>query len=213
MKLDDFTLTVVFLFFPGLVCALVASRLTTHQERKPTEFVIPSLIYGILIYVIYSWAATIFDAELSLPHINILSVESRLLVAESPIVLTVATGIGIVLAFIAGAGINHKILHRFARSILVTNKFGDKDVWTYVMNSNETDWLVIRAPDQNIFYLGRIAVYSDEEDTRELVLSDTKVYDNITGEEKYHAGNMYFSFKKDEIVIELPPRSKNDGEE
>jgi hypothetical protein len=213
MKLDDFTLTIVFLFFPGLVCALIVSRLTTHLERRPTDFIIPSLVYGIVIYVGYSWLATGMDATIPIPHINILASDSRRLVAQDPFVLTAATALGVILAFIIAAALNHKLLHRFARRIRATNKFGDKDVWSYVMNSDMIDWLVVRVPEQELYYLGRLVVFSEEEDTREFVLSDTTVYDNVTGEEKYDAGTLYFSFQRDGLILELPQRSAHDGQE
>ena len=51
MNLNVFTVT--FLLLPGLICAVLVAKLTTHRELKPVEFLIPSFIYGFLIYLCY----------------------------------------------------------------------------------------------------------------------------------------------------------------
>jgi len=211
VKLDEFTLTIVFLFFPGLVCAIVTMKLTTHGNVRSVDYVIPTLVYGFLIYVAYSWIASVLPSYVALPHVNLLLPESRQQVAQSPVVLTVATIIGIVIAFVSAAALNGKILHKIARILGVTRKFGDKDVWNYVMNSEKTDWLVVRDKELGIYYVGRITVYSDDEEVRELMLAETKAYDNLNGEELYDAGTMYFSFPSTGIILEIPPKRDSHG--
>lgn len=168
-------------------------------------------MHGLLIYLIYGWITQLVPDEWGLPYVNLLSPGSRREVASSPAALTLAAGIGVVLSGLTAALINHRVLHKVARTLRITNKFGDPDVWTYLMNSNETDWLVVRNPAQQLFYVGKIAVYSDEEDIREVVLVDTTVYDNMTGDEKYDAGIVYFSFSQEGITLEFPSRSDSNG--
>lgn len=71
------------------------------------------------------------------------------------------------------------------------------------MNSGATMWVVIRRPEQNIMYQGYIAAFSDEEDQRELLLSDVTIYDNDSGDQIYTVATCYLSFKKDEVSIEI----------
>ncbi|MCH8843848.1 MAG: hypothetical protein IID61_12865 [SAR324 cluster bacterium] len=72
------------------------------------------------------------------------------------------------------------------------------------MNSDGTEWLTIRDQENGLFYIGRLIAFSDEEPNREIVLDNTIVYDNNTGEERYNAGSVYFSFPSEGLIIEIP---------
>jgi hypothetical protein len=90
------------------------------------------------------------------------------------VVSALAVPVGLAVAFV----INHTWLHRFARFVRVSQKFGDIDVWSYVMNSNIQPWVVVRDRDQDVMYDGWIAAFSDTIDTSELFLRDVKVFRN-----------------------------------
>ena len=75
------------------------------------------------------------------------------------------------------------------------------------MNSDDTEWVLFRDPDHGLYYVGEVSVFSDEETVREIVLQNTMVYDNLSGEEKYFAGDVYFSFARESVALEFPHRS------
>lgn len=209
MNINFLTISLLFLFLPGLICAVLVAKLTTHRELKPTDFLIPSFIFGFLIFVGYLAIAKfwnlIFEDHWHLPSYNIFPQDPKISELEiSTTSLGVAILIGFFVALIFSVAINKKLLHRFARKFGITRKFADRDVWSYIMNSDETDWLVVRDNNTDLYYLGKIKAFSDEEETREVILTETKVYDNISGSEKYHAGSVYFSFAKDRIILEFP---------
>jgi len=207
MQINFFAVAFFLLLLPGLVCAVIVSRLTTHRDRKPADFLIPSFIYGFFIFVAYQWLAGPLSAlGLPLPRYSLIPLPGQTSEFDiSPHGITIAIAIGILLSGMVSAAINHKLLHRLGRAIRVTNKFADRDVWSYMMTSDMTNgWIVIRDTKVNFAYAGKVIAYSDEEDTREVVLQDTRVIDNITGEERYNAGIVYFSFPRDAANFEIP---------
>jgi len=208
MQLNFLGIAFFLLLLPGLVCAVIVSRLTTHRERKSSEYVIPSLIYGFIVFVAYRWIATALSAiGVSLPEFNLIPrPEQASGLALSPMGISIAMLLGLGLSFCAAACINHKVLHKAARALGVTRKFADRDVWSYMMTSSATDgWIVFRDHNKNLAYVGKIAAFSDEEDTREIVLEQTFVIDNTTGEKRFQAGVVYLAFPREAASFEIPP--------
>ena len=208
MNIDILTIKLLFLFLPGIICAVIVARLTTHRDLKPLDYFIPSLIYGSLIFVIYNLLSELWNSILpeawELPKYDILPTKDNLDSVISIYAIVIAIIIGVIVAFGISAIINKKLLHRLARSLRITRKFGDRDVWSYIMNSDGTEWLTIRDQENGLFYIGRLIAFSDEEPNREIVLDNTIVYDNNTGEERYNAGSVYFSFPSEGLIIEIP---------
>ena len=207
MNIDILTIKLLFLFLPGIICAVIVARLTTHRDLKPLDYFIPSLIYGSLIFVIYNLLSELWNSILpeawELPKYDILPTKDNLDSVISIYAIAIAIIIGVIVAFVLSAIINKKLLHRLAKLLRITRKFGDRDVWSFIMNSEDTDWLLIRDQEIGLYYVGQLTVYSDEEPNRELVLDNTIVYDNNTGKERYNAGSVYFSFPNEGLIIEI----------
>ena len=214
MDVNVITVTLFFLFLPGLVCALLVSKLTTHRDLKPVDYLIPSFVYGFFVFVSYSWIAAILADTIKFPPYNVLEfARADANRFTSPQSLLIAILIAVVLAFVIAALINSKSLFRLARALRVTRKFGDRDVWSYLMNSPNTHWLTIRDAAVGLYYVGQLEVFSDEEEVRELILYNTHVYDNETGNLLYNAERMYFSFTRDGIIVEVPQAEQQSATE
>jgi len=56
MELSEFSLRLLLLFFPGVVCAYVVDALTIHRRRSEFEFLLNSLVLGIASYLVYRMA-------------------------------------------------------------------------------------------------------------------------------------------------------------
>lgn len=214
MNLNELTIRLIILFLPGILCSLIVARLTTHRDLRPSDHIIPSLVYGFLVFVAYTIIARLWNSwaemDFHLPTYQLIPTadsQSRAVPVRA-IVFALLVAFGF--AFLLAALRNHKVLNRTARLLRVTRKFGDRDVWSYVMNLKDTEWLVIRDRTAGLYYVGRLAVFSDEESVRELVMHDTVVYDNQTGDKRYDAGTVYFSFPFEGVTIELFPGRQED---
>lgn len=206
MQLSEFTLRIILLFIPGIISFIIIDKLTVHKEAKIHTILINSLLLGFTSY---------FSYYLIINTINILKKEDiNFLFLKA---LTNPTGninfreivfvtlIAIIIGFIFTYAINYKILHKFAAMIKASNKFGDMDVWSYIMNSKDKiDWIVIRDIEHDLMYEGRIEVFSDSTEIDELFLSDVIVYKNTTGEELYRIPGLYLPRKREKLTIEFP---------
>lgn len=212
MTLNELTVRLLFLFLPGIVCSLIVAQLTTHRDLRPADHIIPSFIYGFLVYVIYSAVAAGWDTlnwAGQLPRYELVPADVSPARGIAPVSILVSICIAPVLAFALSAVKNHKLVNRTARAMRVTKKFGDRDVWSFLMNSESTDWVVVRDPEHGLYYLGQITAYSDEESTREILLRNTRVFDNVTGEQRYLAGDVYFSFAREGAILEIPDEGES----
>ena len=105
----------------------------------------------------------------------------------------------------------HKLLSKFLRDIGVTKKFGNEDVWLYLLNSGTTgmDWVDVRDVENKVIYSGLIKCFSETEKTRELLLQQVIVYQadsvNINGEceELYKVPQMYISRPSESVIMEF----------
>ena len=97
----------------------------------------------------------------------------------------------------------HKLHFRLFRFLGITNKFGELDVWGYLMNSNDVSWITVRDIENNLMYDGWIQAFSDNSKEAEVLLGDVQVYDNNSGELLYEVNSQYLSLDKAKIRIEV----------
>ncbi|MBM4056201.1 MAG: hypothetical protein FJ264_16335 [Planctomycetes bacterium] len=100
--------------------------------------------------------------------------------------------------------LNYKVLFRVAHKLKISKKFGDLDVWSYIMNSKTPEWVVIRDIENDLMYEGWIEAFSDSTGVDELFLRDVKVYKNSTAEECYEIPGLYLPRKRENLIIEFP---------
>ena len=111
----------------------------------------------------------------------------------------------------------HTYLHQVARKIGVSEKFGDLDVWGYLLNMKNNDeliWITVRDHENGLIYDGRIIAFSDDSRNAELLLEDVCVYENTpteneTAKELYKVNTMYLSRNREKITLEYRPWEDN----
>lgn len=204
MELSELALRIIVLFLPGIVSFLIVDKLTAHKPFKPHLIAIYSFLLGFYCYVAY---AVLLDTvqrgrgvptQLSFVE-ALLDAKSRPDLFEVIVVSIMAIPVGFAVAYV----INHSWLHRLAQTIGVSQKFGDLDVWSFVMNSDIPPWVVIRDREHDVMYDGWIAAFSDTSEVSELFLRDVKVYRNSTGDMLYETPAVYIPRKRDAITVEF----------
>jgi uncharacterized membrane protein len=209
MQLSDLTLRVLLLFFPGVICCKLVDNLTVHQERTTPIFFVHSFILGISCYLLLSvlaWVAiqtnAVFDRKLEFDVVFFDALTNTRATLRWPEIL-MAAALSFPVAFVVSFFTEKKLIHRLAKRIGVTKKFGDLDVWDFMLNSKEVEWVVVRDLSNDLMFEGWVRSFSDIGDVRELLLRDVRVYRNSTGERQYEVGGLYISRKRDDITIEL----------
>jgi hypothetical protein len=117
-----------------------------------------------------------------------------------------ATILSIPLGFLVSFFINKKALHKIAKKIRVSKKFGELDVWSHIMNSNipGPGWVVVRDKENNLMYEGWVLAFSESTERDELFLKDVKVFTNDTAQELYEVPALYLPRNRSNLIIEFP---------
>jgi len=219
MNLTEFTARILILFLPGLICEVVVDRLTIHKERSPFRFVINSFLFGVICYAGFAAWWLLSDIVASKLGIWIivrfwprdLSIFKAMVDPKQAIdfvQVALASLLAFPVSFAFAAGINHKFLHRLAHLIRVTRKFAEQDVWGFLLESPQTQWVRVRDLENDLIFEGWVRAFSDVESPRELLLFDVVVYKNLTGERLYEVDAVYLSRENDNITIELDELSR-----
>ena len=107
------------------------------------------------------------------------------------------------MSFVLALAQNKKWLNRVAKSLKVTRKIGDIDLWNFVLDSPDTKWIVVRDIKYNLAYQGRIEGFSETFNENELFLSEVLVLQNDTGEKLYDVDALYLSRDPKDLTIEF----------
>ena len=138
MNIDILTITLLFLFFPGIICAVIVARLTTHRDLKPLDYFIPSLIYGSLIFVIYNVLSELWNSKLpeawELPIYDILPIKDKLDSVISIYAIAIAIIIALFLAFYFSELLNKNFLLSLPKFLRIRKNLADGDVCSLLIN-------------------------------------------------------------------------------
>ncbi len=203
MEVTQFTFKVVLVFIPGIIAHALIDKLTTHKEYKVHQIVINSLIYGFASYFGY-YLVTLLPCPIfhslpfSLPQ-NTQDNFSKIDFTE----IGFASLSGVIVGLIFSLALNRKWIHFFAQKAGITKKFGDVDVWGYIMNAELPEWVIIRDIKNDLMYEGWIQAFSDGNERDELFLRDVKVFRNSTGEELYAMSGIYIAKKREDLIVEF----------
>ncbi|ACJ82891.1 conserved hypothetical protein (plasmid) [Bacillus cereus AH187] len=118
--------------------------------------------------------------------------------------VVIATFVAILLAFVISTILNRKFLHKLAKKIGVSKKFGQLDVWSYVFDSPQSVWVIIRDLENDLMYQGWVEAFSDTFDNNELFIRDVDVYRNSDAQKLYSMQAVYITKDKSNLIIEFP---------
>ncbi len=204
MNITEFTFKLLLLFFPGIICSFIIDKFTIHNPRTPFTFLIRSFTFGILAYLSYSLFSGIeFNPVLNNEAMNntlgsIFSQSADIKIST----ILYATLSGCIIAIFFTIADTYKWFNRVARYLKLTNKFGDLDVWGFVLNLEDTNWVTVRDHNNNLCFEGWVQAFSDTSKKAELFLRDVSVFDNLTGDPLYQVGALYISRDRHNISIE-----------
>lgn len=210
MEISELTIRILLLFFPGIICTLIIDSLTVHEERNTFVFSIHSFVFGLSCYTLYSLEKYVVH---QIPLFS-QSVDTRVIFLEALTkadiqvdyleVIKVTVFVSIPLSLIISRALHQKYLHRFAKKIKVTDKFGDIGVWGFVFNQRNIGWIWVRDIKNDLIYQGWLQAFSNDVEENELLLTDVTVFRNSTGDELYKVDGLYLARERNEITIEFP---------
>lgn len=210
MNITEFTFRILIIFFPGIIAYFITNALTIHRKGETYHFlIIRSFVLGLLSYVILYFLNLLYGIIVSyfgVDHefaIQIFTVSSGGKPSVSYTEIIWATILAIPMSFVLALAQNKKWLNRVAKRMKVTQKMGDIDLWNFVLESPETEWIVVRDIKYNLAYQGRIQGFSGTFNENELFLRDVLVLQNDTGENLYEVDALYLSRDPKDLTIEF----------
>lgn len=205
LELSDFTFKLLLLFFPGILCAYMVDQLTIHRPRETFFFLLQSFVFGIFSYFTY-WMGlkciNYFSPNTVYTKLTFLQALTAPNIVFSYKEIVITSIIAIILGGIVSVASKYKALNKIAHSIHITRKFGELDVWGYMLNLKEVVWVTVRDHKEDLMYDGWIQSFSDDSKDAELLLRDVSVYNNTSGDRLYQTSLVYLSRKREDISIE-----------
>lgn len=216
MDFSELTFRLLLLFFPGIICHIVVEWYTVHAERKPHQVFLHCFVLGMLSYCLYhvgSWIFRIPPLTSDILNFSDYSpqsgqgqeaagqVDTHSKISGQEIFSVTCAGVvlGLIISFVH----TKKWAHRIASKLKFTARFGELDVWEYVLSAPEIIWVVVRDQRNGIMYQGEIAAFSDSEEMRELFLRKVAVYNEKTGDHLYDTDQIYIARRKDDVTLEF----------
>ena len=202
--LNSFVLTVAIMLVPGYLGAQVyrfLGRSTRDRAMKSWGDFLQVLVFGLvgqlpalMLASLGEWwqrpaLLTLSDNALATPH----------WLFDLVVPFCFAATVGVVTAAVA----NRKLLYRWIARPLGIQRYGDEDVWAYLMNSKELQWIFLRDYRCGLVYKGWIELYSDSGTSRELVLKEVEVFDNASGTRLYDVPRLYVSRDQHDVSVEI----------
>jgi hypothetical protein len=208
MDISNVLIRIIILLMPGIVATKIYRKLRGKRAKKDWEDYTDVIIFSMFSYFIGSLIGSV---SLTTPLLTIMFlsptmnffeifIDDKLKINWNDVRNAVL--ISVFIAFIASYIYKHKLINRLGNTLRVSNRYGDEDVWDYLHNSNETEWVVVRDHKVNMYYYGRIQLFSETDEKREILLSFVSVY-NTDGELCYETNTLYIARNFDDLTIEL----------
>lgn len=212
--MNSLAVAIAIVLLPGLVASVICDKITVHSPRWDAfKYSIYSFLFGILSYGLLQLIEYAYQCTLRLLcnaheiQFNNLGVWSIIQNEKAQIPLLevgFATLLAPIVALIASALVNYKILNKIAQKIKISQKYGDENLFSFFLNSKEVDWIYVRDKEYGLTYLGRVVSYSECDSIQEIVLSEVTVYEYESSDELYDVSIIYLSKPLGSFVIEVP---------
>jgi hypothetical protein len=143
-------LALVLIFIPGILCHGVVASLASKRVRDNITIFLQMFMYGVSSYMVLALANVIAPASVARPgpHLQGLALLNPSAIEKSgidPIPIAAASAIGVLLGLIIALNINYSVLMKLCRTLRITKRFSDPDVWSFLLNGEDTDnWVTIR---------------------------------------------------------------------
>jgi hypothetical protein len=183
--------------------------LASKRSRDNTTVLLQIFLYGVSSYMalaIGSYSSPAIAAHLGVRFDNIALLNPFAIEKSGidPLPIAAASVVGVLQGILITINLNHSLLMRLCRFVRMTKRLSDPDIWSLILNSNDTDnWVTVRHKERGHIYQGYIRSFSGGDRDRELILNLVQVYNLETAEKVGEIPILYLAFKKDDLVLEF----------
>lgn len=210
MDISSLALKLILALFPGLISTLLIFNITIKKnDRTNFSFVITAITQSIFSYltiqILENTFITVYNfwSRDYMPY-KVLRVFST--VSDSKVIpydeIIYASFAAIIIAMITVKSHYRNWFCTAAIWLKISNKFGEETVYSHFLNDPSIGWIYVRDISNKIIYLGKVELFSETEETKQLVLVEVSVFSLPYIEELYKIPKVYLSLPKDQIIIE-----------
>ena len=211
MQIDEFIFKLLILFIPGSIVYIIFSKVAVFRRENKSAFGFKEIFFILISSFITNTIYDVFSIIINkVCNKNIEYTLEKLLNAgvyktqEIVVLMFISVLFGLFISFLE----TKKVIYKIVKKLKISTHYGDDDVWTFVCNSPDIEWIYVRDHKYDLVYFGRLEQYSDPGEFRELLLSDVSVFKNKSGKLCYETPKMYISRQPEEITIELLPKEE-----
>lgn len=224
--MNELAVSIAVILFPGLIASVICDKIAAHSAKWDAfKYSIYSFIFGVTCYAVVQGvygASAIVAHWISggpttpLPVLHVWSIARLQGVSIDLWEVDYATLAAPVVAGVATFINNRKIVNKLFRLLHVSYKYGDDNLFSHYLSSDELSWVYVRDPAINQSYRGRVFSYSETDHIQEIVLSEVTVYNYETSDQLYVLPSIYLAKLAGTFVIEsasCKPKEKNNDDE
>jgi hypothetical protein len=176
-----------------------------RQEISTPRLALNAFLFGLIshaiTFLVYAAIGWRYDAISLAPTKGFDPVAFADIVDEICVSVVLAGGLAVLWIY----GSTYKWATRLLKSIGATRRFGDEDVWDYVLNARipDVEYLNFRDFANRLVYSGYVEAFSESERLRELVLNEVKILD-FDGQLLLTTPRVYIARERANIHVEFP---------
>ena len=212
--MNTLVLTLALIFLPGIIWARLDARYARQVKPTQSEFAVNVFVFGLVAYLatylvylspLVSQIAAFNLTAIALDDAEVAQSLGRSVVDD----IFAATVVALFLAPVWLAVQRHKLVVRFLQLIKVTKRYGDEDVWDFLLSSDDPRALYVNVRDQQTgqTFSGYVDQFSEAPGLRELVLSQVEAFDTETGDQTIKVARMYLARDPKGMTLEFPAES------
>jgi hypothetical protein len=213
--MNELAVTVGMILFPGLIACIICDKITVHAPKWDSfKYSVYSFVFGVICYLLlqtvyFGWWLLACHAKTPMDTYN-LDVWSIVDIPKGSVNLAEvfwATILAPVVAGLAAWTVNYKFVNKIAKWLRLSDKYGDENLYSYFLNSQDVDWIYVRDIQNKLTYQGRVVSFSENSSMQEILLSDVTVYSYETSDEFYSVPFLYLAKTGGTFIIEAVPPS------
>lgn len=198
MEISELTLKLILLLIPGAIASVIFEKLTIHKPWTPFQFIANSVLFGGISYLL---AQFLFGSLLG--SVSLDNFWANLPTKDIPFD-AIAYGMfcSILVGFLFAYLDQIKVINKIGKHTGISTKYGDENLFTYFLNSDDVSEIYVRDRESGLTYHGVLQSFSETAEFKELLLIDAKIYSYEDSTLYYSVPHLYLSKPKDSVVIE-----------
>jgi hypothetical protein len=202
--MTELTIKLIIILLPGAISTLIYGKLILHKEWDNFKFILYSILFGIFSYFLLQIIIDFINlfAFSKIPDLSLwndLTIANKIPYGE----ITFSTIVSVILSYIVSLVENEKVISRIAKHFGVSNKYGDENLYSKFLNAKEVEYVYVRSIKNELTYYGWVKSFSESDNLSEICLAEVSVYNYKDSDHLYDVSEIYLSFNKQEIIIEL----------